>query len=188
MIAVPILHRRAVAEFDSRVRAISDDQWDAGTPCTEWNVRDLLGHMVSENLWTPWLMRGATIAEAGDRFEGDVLDDDPKGAWAEASADAVRAVQEDGAMERTVHLSFGPTPASEYTMQLFADHLIHAWDLARAIGGDDTLAPDLVAACARWFKTREDLYRAAGLIDGRPEIPEDADAQTILLARFGRRA
>jgi uncharacterized protein (TIGR03086 family) len=185
---VPELHRRAVGEFDARVRAITDDQWQAGTPCTEWNVRDLVGHLVSENLWTPWLMRGATIAEAGDRFEGDVLGADPKQAWADASAEAVRAVQEDDAMGRIVHLSFGPTPASEYALQLFADHLIHAWDLARAIGADEALGPDLVDACARWFEAREDLYRAAGLIDRRPQIREGTGTQTVLLGMFGRRA
>jgi hypothetical protein len=30
---------------------------------------------------------------------------------------------------------------------LFADHLIHAWDLARAIGADERLDAGLVASC-----------------------------------------
>ena len=43
-----------------------------------------------------------------------------------------------------------PVPGREYTMQLFADHLIHAWDLARAIGVDERLDAGLVASCATW--------------------------------------
>jgi hypothetical protein len=91
-------------------------------------------------------------------------------------------------MDRIVHLSFGDFPGSEYTLQLFADHLIHAWDLARAIGADELLDDELVASCATWFKAVEEAYRSAGAIAERPSVPGHADAQTLLLARFGRRA
>jgi uncharacterized protein (TIGR03086 family) len=182
------LHRRAVEEFDDRVRAVGDDQWELPTPCSDWNVRQLVNHLVYENRWTVPLMGGGTIAEVGDRYEGDLLGDDPKGAWAESSAAAVAAVQADGALERTVDLSSGPTPATEYVNQLYADHLIHAWDLARAVGTDERLDPELVEACAGWFAKMEPHYRAAGAIGERPEVPPGADAQTTLLAAFGRTA
>ena len=182
------LHRRAVEEFDERVRAVGDDQWELPTPCSDWNVRQLVNHLVYENRWTVPLMGGSTIAEVGDRYEGDLLGDDPKGAWAESSADAVAAVQAEGGLERTVDLSSGPTPATEYVNQLYADHLIHAWDLARAVGADERLDPELVEACAGWFAKMEPHYRAAGAIGERPEVPPGADAQTILLAAFGRTA
>ena len=182
------LHRRAVEEFDERVRAVGDDQWELPTPCSDWNVRQLVNHLVYENRWTVPLMGGSTIAEVGDRYEGDLLGDDPKGAWAESSADAVAAVQAEGGLERTVDLSSGPTPATEYVNQLYADHLIHAWDLARAIGADERLDPELVDACAAWFASMEDLYRSIGAIGPRAETPPGADAQTTLLAAFGRTA
>ena len=182
------LHRRAVGEFDARVRAVGDDQWELPTPCSDWNVRQLVNHLVYEDRWTVPLMEGTTLAEVGDRYEGDLLGDEPRKAWAESSAEAVAAVQDDGALERTVHLSSGPTPATEYVSQLFADHLIHAWDLARAVGADDRLDPELVEACAAWFAAMEPHYRAAGAIGARPDTPPGADAQTILLAAFGRTA
>ena len=182
------LHRRAVGEFDARVRAVGDDQWELPTPCSDWNVRQLVNHLVYEDRWTVPLMEGTSLAEVGDRYEGDLLGDEPRKAWAESSAKAVAAVQADGALERTVDLSSGPTPATEYVSQLFADHLIHAWDLARAVGADDRLDPELVEACAAWFAAMEPHYRAAGAIGGRPETPPGADAQTILLAAFGRTA
>jgi uncharacterized protein (TIGR03086 family) len=182
------LHRRAVGEFDARVRAVGDDQWELPTPCSDWNVRQLVNHLVYEDRWTVPLMEGTALAEVGDRYEGDLLGDEPRKAWAESSAEAVAAVQADGALERTVDLSSGPTPATEYVSQLFADHLIHAWDLARAVGADDRLDPELVEACAAWFAAMEPHYRAAGAIGARPETPPGADAQTILLAAFGRTA
>ena len=183
---IPAMFRRAVAEFDARVRQIGDHQWQAATPDEGWAVRDLVNHLVGEDLWAPLLLAGSTISEVGGRFDGDVLGAEPKAAWTAASAEAVRAVEDDGAMERIVHLSFGDFPGSEYTLQLFADHLIHAWDLARAIGADERLDAGLVASCANWFEAVEDAYRSAGAIAARPAVPGHADAQTLLLARFGR--
>ena len=56
------------------------------------------------------------------------------------------AIAEPGALDRTVHLSFGDHPGAEYAMQLAADHLVHAVDLARALGLDETV--DAAAAAA----------------------------------------
>ena len=120
-----------------RVEQIGGGQWQAATPDDGWAVRDLVNHVVSEDLWAPPLLAGSTVAEVGDRFDGDVLGTDPKAAWAAAAMRAVRAAGADGAMDRIVHLSFGDFPGRDYTLQLFADHLIHAWDLARAIGADE---------------------------------------------------
>jgi uncharacterized protein (TIGR03086 family) len=182
------LHRRAAEYFGGNVHAVGDDQWNLSTPCSEWDVHTLVNHLVYENRWTAPLFAGRTIAEVGDRFEGDLLGDDPKAAWDDAAKEAVDAVQADGALDRTVHLSFGEAPASEYAMQLFADHLIHGWDLARAIGADQRLDPELVEACADWFVAREDAYRDGGSVGPRPQVPSHADPQTRLLAMFGRSA
>jgi uncharacterized protein (TIGR03086 family) len=91
-------------------------------------------------------------------------------------------------MDRTVHLSFGDFPGREYAMQLFADHLIHAWDLARAIGVDERLDPELVGACTTWFTPMEDGLPQRRRDRRAPPGPDGADAQTRLLAMFGRRA
>ena len=184
---IPAILRRGVEEFGHRVAQIRPGQWDAATPNAEWNVGDLVGHIVAEDLWTVPLFAGSTVGEVGNRFDGDVLGTDPAGSWAAASGEAVRAAAEPGAMERTVHLSFGDFPGREYAMQLFADHLIHAWDLARAIGADERLDAELVAECATWFTEMEDGYRSAGAIGDRPPVPDGADPQTRLLGMFGRR-
>ena len=89
--------RRSVEEFGTRVSEIRDDQWDGATPDTEWNVRDLVSHVLAENLWAPPLFAGSTISEVGDRFDGDVLGPDPKGSWLTASGDALAAAGAPGA-------------------------------------------------------------------------------------------
>jgi uncharacterized protein (TIGR03086 family) len=180
------LHRRTVDEFAVRLDAIAEGQWHHPTPCADWDVRALVNHVVGEDLWTVPLMGGATIAEVGDRFDGDLLGDDP-GMIARAACDAaVPAVASGVVAGRTVHMSFGDAPADEYAHQLAADHLVHAWDLAAAVGAERRLDPELVDACAAWFADREELYRRAGVIGERPigDVPDDP--QDRLLVSFGR--
>jgi uncharacterized protein (TIGR03086 family) len=180
------LHSRSVAEFVSRLEAVGD-RWAAPTPCSEWAVRALVNHVVVEDLWTVPLMGGATVEEVGDRFDGDVLGDDPIAAGRAAAAAATMATASGVVAGRTVHLSFGDTPADEYAYQLAADHLIHGWDLAVATGGDRRFDPDVVEALAVWFAGRESLYRAGGAIAERPSDDGSSDAQDRLLMAFGRR-
>jgi nitrilase len=179
------LHRRACELFARLVHEVGDDQWSAATPCDGWDVRALVNHVVAEDRWTVPLLDGAKVAEVGDRFDGDVLGADPVGACEAATKEATAAAACTDP-DRTVHLSFGDVGAREYLGQLFAEHLVHAWDLARGIGADEALPADLVAACAAWFAEREEAYRAAGHIGPRPPLPEAADPQQRLLAAFGR--
>lgn len=184
--SVPELHGRALAAFGRRVAAVGPDQWHLPTPCEGWDVRELVGHVVAENRWAPPLLGGQTIADVGDRLDGDLLGDDPATAWRESAAEATEAIERPGAMDATAHLSFGDVPGGEYVMQLVADLLIHGWDLARAVGADEHLDPTVVAACAAWFDANEAAYRSAGVIGPAVALPDDADEAARLLARFGR--
>lgn len=177
-------HHRAARGFGHLVARIETHQWDAPTPCSAWTVRDLVNHLTSEARWTPPLLAGRTIEEVGEVFDGDVLGDDPQRAHEEAVAAAIDAVARVD-LERTVHLSFGEVPARVYIEQLFTDHLVHTWDLARAIGHDERLPEDLVTACLAVVAPQEDAYRAAGVIG--PRVPTDRpDPQSRLLATLGR--
>jgi uncharacterized protein (TIGR03086 family) len=182
------LHRRAVREFERRIDPIPGDAWSRPTPCLDWDVRDLVNHVVGEDLWTVPLLAGKTIAQVGDALDGDLLGPEPRRAARDAMDTAIVAFAVPGVLNRTVHLSFGDAPAEEYAWQLFADHLIHAWDLAAATDGDDRLDTELVDACAEWFGPMEEMYRKAGAVGTRPDLPADADAQARLLAAFGRAA
>jgi uncharacterized protein (TIGR03086 family) len=178
------LHRRASEEFVRQVAAVPDGQWDAVTPCSDWDVRTLVNHVVGEERWTVPLMAGKTVDDVGDSLEGDLLGDDP----ATAAADAARAAQDSlaGPVSRgaRVHLSYGDEDAAEYVWQLTADHLIHSWDLAVAIGSEPQLDPEVVDGVAGWFAEREALYRGAGAIAERVETADDPESR--LLGGVGR--
>ena len=182
---VVALHTKAVDEFTARLRAVPPDAWSGPTPCSDWDVRALTNHVAGEQLWTVPLLEGLTIADVGDRYDGDVLGATPVHAVEGAAKAAVAAFQEPGAIERIVHLSFGDTPAEEYAMQLVADHVVHGWDLAAATGGDTRIDDELVAAVSAWYAEREELYRGVGAVAARPAVTP-ATPQDELLVAFGR--
>ncbi len=187
MTGIQELFPQAVGEFDRRVDAIADGQWGDDTPCTEWTVRDLVNHVTYEDLWVPELLAGKTLEEVGDRFDDDLLGEDPERAWQQARHGALKAVSA-GSMDRPVHTSMGQMPARDYLSQLFSDHLVHAWDVARGIGSDDGLDQELVRTCDGMMRPFESMMRASGVFGDDVETPDDADAQVRLLALFGRRA
>ncbi|MEX1005792.1 MAG: TIGR03086 family metal-binding protein [Acidimicrobiia bacterium] len=178
--------RRAIDEFDRRVVAVSDDQWTDPTPCSDWNVRDLVNHVTAEVLWASLLLDGRTLEEVGDRFDGDVLGGDPIGTWSRARQGTLDALNE--SMVSDVHTSMGQIDTDEYLGQLLADHLIHAWDLARGIGADETLDPELVSLCHRLSLPAADLMAASGLFGSQVVPPAGSGPQVRLLALYGRRA
>jgi uncharacterized protein (TIGR03086 family) len=181
------LHRLGAERFDQQVQQISPDQWRAPTPCAEWDVRALVNHLVYENVWALDLMAGRTVAEVGDRHEGDLLGDDPKATWRTSRDAAVDAFAAADALERTVHLSMGDVPGSEYLGQLTTDLTIHTWDLGKALGTDVDLDDELVSFVWDIWKPREELVRASGAFGDQVDVPDDADQQTKLLALLGRR-
>ena len=182
------MYLRSVDEFDKRVQVVRELDLEKPTPCTEWNVRALINHLVYEDKWAVPLLAGKTIAEVGDAFEGDLLGDDPHRAWKQASEEATTAAREPGATEGTVHLSSGDSSGGDYLDELTADHLIHGWDLAQATGGETNLDPELMDHVSAWAVPIEDALKASGAYGDKIEPPADADPQTKLLAVFGRRA
>jgi uncharacterized protein (TIGR03086 family) len=181
------LYRRSLDEFGKRVHAVRPDQWGCPTPCKNWEVRSLVGHLVVEQLWVPPLVTdGLTVAEVGDRFAGDPLGADPVAAWDAAAAASLAAFGAPGALRRTVHLSYGDRPAEEYAREMIFDLVVHAWDLARGIEGDDKIDPELVDAVYSGLDPDVDLSDS-GLYDPPVPVPAEADEQTRLIALTGRR-
>jgi uncharacterized protein (TIGR03086 family) len=178
----------AAAGFQRRLGAVSDDMWSAPTPCTEWDVRALTNHVCGEQRWLAALVGGLSMADVGSSLAGDLLGDEPVASYAGAAADARAALDALPSLSVTVELSSGPTSVQRYCDEVAADTLIHTWDLARAIGADERLPADLVEYAATvvgpWLKPEG----IPGVFAAGLEVPDDADAQTRLLAALGRRA
>jgi uncharacterized protein (TIGR03086 family) len=181
-------YEHALAGLDARIALVGDEQWSNPTPCRDWDVRALVAHLVNEVRWVPYLLEGGSVADAGDRFSGDPLGDDPQAAWREASRVAREALRADGALDHTVSLSYGETSARDYIWQMTVDATVHTWDLARGIGADDQLDAELVRRIHHETEKDTESLAASGLFDPPVMVAGHADLQTRMLALFGRRS
>jgi len=175
----------AADSFGRQVHAVAPSAWTNDTPDTEWTVRDLVNHLVGEHLWASPLLAGQSVRDIGDRFEGDVLGDDPMAAWDAAigaSLTAFAAATDDD----TVVLSYGPTPVSRYAEEMLMDLTVHAWDLARGIGSDDRLDQVCVEHVLAYVEANIDGLRGYTGMFGAEVAIDSADPQDRLLALLGR--
>jgi len=179
------LFRRALEQATALVGAIRPAQLVLATPCTEWDVRALVSHMLYELSWVPDLLRGATIAEVGDRYEGDLIGDDLAASWRRGAEAALVAVDgcDPGA---TAHLSYADVRNDDYLRQVGGDELIHSWDLGAATGASVRFDPELVEAVYDNTLPGVEGMQASGLFAPPLPVPEGADPQTRLVALFGR--
>ena len=68
-----------------------------------------------------------------------------------------------------------------------ADVLLHGWDLARAIGADETLPAAAVEAVHMGLaRVPEPMLRSPGMFGPEIEVADDASAQDKMLAFAGR--
>jgi uncharacterized protein (TIGR03086 family) len=166
--------QQAAETFDRHWQAIGD-QWDAKTPCSEWNVRDLVAHAVATQ-----------VSMAG--FLGADLPADADWPAARAAMEAIIADPSklDGVAEGG---PFNGMPKHQVLGVACGDLLVHSWDLATAIGADDTLPTEAVQATLMGLqRLPAGMLRSPGMFGAALPAAGDADPQAQLLAFTGRTA
>jgi uncharacterized protein (TIGR03086 family) len=185
---LPQIHERALNATGKWVGGVTADHLEMPTPCDGWSVRELLDHIVSGNHWAAELAAGKSIADVGDRLDGDMLGSDPQGAYRSSAERAAAAFNAPGAMDAPCAVSYGPVPGSVYCGHRILDVTIHGWDLAKATGQDATIDPELVDAVTAIVAPQIDMLEGSGMFGTTVGIASDSDAQTRLLAQLGRNA
>ncbi|MET0460511.1 MAG: TIGR03086 family metal-binding protein [Ilumatobacteraceae bacterium] len=180
-------YRRRADLFEAKVAAAKPERWDDPSPCDEWTARGVVGHIVD--------MHGAMLRPLGRELSpAPSLDADPLGAFRGARAD-VEALLADPALAS----SDCATPMGTMTIEqhidgvVSIDLVIHGWDLARALGQDDTIDPAEVerlypGAAEMPPEMRIPGAFGPGIVVFGPEIavPADAPLQDRLLGLMGR--
>lgn len=186
------LFTEATRQFGLRVHAIDESQWGLPTPDTEWTVADLVDHLIDEHRWMPPLMHGLDLESAGEVVAGtrSLPVDGGVGAnlaqeWDEAATASLDACTAPGAVERTVELSRGRTPAGQYVTEMIFDATVHAWDLGIAVGYREPLPDDLVSFVYAQIAEMGDLS-GSGMFAAPVQVPDDASTFEKLIALTGR--
>ncbi len=168
--------------FGQRLDAVRDDQWHSATPCADFTVHQLVSHAIDVQRMVP---KRLGASGAIDTPNGDDL----KATWQAVRSAALAACSAEGALEREIDSPLGGTmPAGQFFGgPACGDILIHTWDLARAIGADETL-PEVACQAVLGFLQAApvDFIRQPGRFDAAVEAPAGADIQTQMLCFAGR--
>lgn len=179
------LFKQALEQATATAKCVEARHFKNSTPCTEWDCRTLLNHMLYELAWVPDLLEGKTVKQVGDKYDGDLLGKNHVKNWQQAADKAIEAVNK-AKLEQKVHLSYGDVTAEHYVNEIGGDLLIHSWDLDQSLKCSLVIDPELAQAIYDNIKPRQKEFAASGLF-GKPfDVPEDARLQTKLLAIVGR--
>ncbi|MET8690905.1 TIGR03086 family metal-binding protein [Streptomyces sp. NPDC004732] len=134
------LDRVAALETLRLVRAAADaaasqgnETWDRPTPCADWTLLDLLGHMTAQNHGFAAAARGEGELPAHWRVPDIAAD--PARAYGESVAALVEPFAEAGGGEREFVLpELGRSLPGRVAVSFhFLDLAVHAWDLSRSL-------------------------------------------------------
>jgi uncharacterized protein (TIGR03086 family) len=128
-------HQRAQDAFSGVLAHVQPPQLDAATPCPEWNVRDLIEHVIGGNERVA--IRAGLHTQPPAR-PGGLLEAHRATA---AAAQAVFAAP--NGMTAIFDLPIGRVPGSTFIWIRTTDALVHGWDLAKATGQPTGLDPEL---------------------------------------------
>jgi uncharacterized protein (TIGR03086 family) len=174
--------------FTQRLALVRPGQWAAQTPCTEWDVRALVNHVVGANRRYTMLLHGATTDEVEATRAVDHLGDDPVASFVATAAELKAAFGEPGAMARTAYHRAGRRTGAQLLGMRVLDVAVHTWDLARAIRTGESLDPGVVAF-ALTLQDAFDAGRQRGAFAAPPgKTPAGGSAQARLLYLTGRRS
>ncbi|SFO20665.1 TIGR03086 family protein [Pseudonocardia ammonioxydans] len=188
--ALPALHAEAVGLTVDAVRHVTRAHLELPTPCDGWDLATLLDHMTVQN-------RGFAAAADGDGADERVWTTgayraDPVADHQASSDLVVRALAAPGVTDRALclpELSREQTfTAAQATTMHTIDSLLHAWDVASALGAGIDPSAELVTLATRIGEQIPDTGRdAPGAPFGpRREPPAGATALERVLALYGR--
>ncbi|MEU6090347.1 TIGR03086 family metal-binding protein [Streptomyces sp. NPDC047085] len=179
---------RATEQAAALIKTVRPEQLDRPTPCTEFDVRGLLSHVVGGT------RRIAVVGEGGDGLalepvaEG-VADDGWPAAYDEVRVRVLKAWEADERMTTAVRVPWGEVPGhaalSGYVMEI----VTHTWDLAESLGHPLELDPELAEfalATARRVLPDSRPRDEETPFDARREAAEGAGAYEQLAAWLGR--
>jgi uncharacterized protein (TIGR03086 family) len=176
------LDRRAVAATEQLVNGVQADQLDVPTPCTAWTLRQLVEHMIGQH-------EGFALAASGapsdlTAWRSRPVGSDPARTYAQAAALVTAAFAEPGVLDRDFWLPeirhTAPFPARAAIGFHFLDYVVHAWDVAKALGVPPGLDDDLLQVALALAEQVPDNPKVRGpRSQFQPGVPVPSGAPVI---------
>jgi uncharacterized protein (TIGR03086 family) len=161
---------------------IDATQLDGPTPCSDFTVEGVLGHMT------------ALATGFAPMFRGEEPSDEPAptadtiAAFVAAMDELLDAVTSPGALDRTITTPGGELPGQVFGRLVALDGLVHGWDLATSTGQDWSPPDDLVAEIDAFAREAVSSEMRSGGAFGPEQTPAGTGAMDRLAAFTGRSA
>ena len=176
---------RAVEQTGRIISSLGYGQLGLSTPCTEWNVRDVINHLISS---LHMFSQGAMGAKFSlEEFGVDRVKYDAAVSYAQEAAKLKIALGRPGVMDQDWDLAFGSPDGHLAVAIAIIEFVAHGWDLARATNSKVELDPELAeVALANAQMLTTQFGRQEGVFADELKAPDDADAYQRLAAFVGR--
>lgn len=182
---------RALDATGALVAGVKDDQWSNPTPCSEWDVRAVVNHLVFGNRMFAAILRGEPPTELANlrQMHGvDHLGSDPLAAYHEAGEELQSAFSQPDVLQRLFQVPAGTVPGAVMLHLRITELLVHGWDIAQATGQPagqpENLAEEELAFAQG--QSAPDVPRTGHPFGPVQEIASDAPAIDRLAAYLGR--
>ena len=177
------LDRRATAYSVDVVNQALESDLDRATPCAEWTLRQLLGHMIGHHTGWAASMNGAPVgSEVWDRtdFEGELHQ-----AYNASAAAVTAAFAQPELTDKIDVYGYGTLPMRIVLGMHIVDYVVHGWDVAKAIGSATVPDQDLTEAAFAIMK-QFPTNRPNVAFDVMVEPAPDASVLDQFMAYVGR--
>jgi len=175
-------YTKALYGFDAVVQRVPPDRWDADSPCEGWTARDVVVHSAGVVDALAEMARTGVVAMPQDPEAGD----DVVAVWNASRECLIEALDRPGVIGRVGEYWFGEMPYENVLAFAMWDPLLHAWDLAAAVGLDVPADDELAEASLAVIEPVADMLRQQHLMGDPVDVPADAPASTRLLGLTGR--
>jgi uncharacterized protein (TIGR03086 family) len=183
----PALMAAAAAEATRVVAGAANTKTlEQTTPCTDWDLRTLLNHMI---LWTSYSAERRAYGESvAEELMSKDFTAEPGYAQAYQAqiAKAVDAWSEPEAWAGDRNVMGSATPAADIAAMLIAEMVLHGWDIAQATGQDYRCDDGVAQAVLETVRAQGELFRQYQGFAAIVSVPEDATAFDRALALSGR--
>jgi uncharacterized protein (TIGR03086 family) len=176
---------RAVAAVQPLADHATPERLADPTPCEGWDIRTLLNHIVTGNVWFAGIVTGDPPP---DRTQ-DHLGDNPAAAYRNSGQAMAAAFRRPEVMGTIYPSPIGDVPGSVLVHMRINETLVHGWDLARALGAPADLPADLVEHTLAMWRERigDSLRQPGGPFGPQQPVSDDAPAADRLAAFLGRK-
>lgn len=173
---------RAFAAVEVLVAGVQPEQWSGPTPCEDWTVRRLVGHLTGMNLVFAALLADETPPRQGAAPAGA----DPGTAFRTSAAALQAAFAAPGVLERSYASPMGSATGAERLQIRLYDLLAHGWDLATATGQPIVLPEDVAERSLTFVRGQLTDQARPGRFDPARPTAAGASAVEQLVAFLGR--